>query len=112
MFGWNLPSGSREEDFFFNFANVFPLLRNYLPLEKGGANQLNKHVSPSLKDALRQVELKLAQRFLKRRFLKFVNVFLLFRYYLPLKITGALHLNKIDSLLNKDAFCQDWLKLA
>ena len=32
----NWPSGSGE-DFFFNFVNVFPLFRYYLPLEKGVA---------------------------------------------------------------------------
>ena len=34
-FGWNLPSGSIEEDIFFNFVNVFSLFRNNLPLENG-----------------------------------------------------------------------------
>ena len=32
---------------FFNFVTVFPLFRNYLPLEKGGALHLNKPDSPS-----------------------------------------------------------------
>ena len=56
---WNWLSGSGEEDF-FNFDNVFSLFRNYLPLEKGGALHLNKFESPSPKDALCQVWLKLA----------------------------------------------------
>ena len=47
-----------------------------------------------------------------RRFLKFVNVFLLFRYYLPFEKSVALHLNKLESLSPKDALCQVWLKLA
>ena len=50
-----------------NFVNVFLLLRNYLPLEKGGALHLNKLESPSTKDALCQVWLKLAKWFWKRR---------------------------------------------
>ena len=64
--GRNWPSDSREEEF-FNFINVFSLFRNYLPLEKGGALHLNKFESPSPKDALCQVWLKLAQWFWRRR---------------------------------------------
>ena len=37
------------------FVNVFSLFRNYLPLEKGGALDLNKFESPLPKDALCQV---------------------------------------------------------
>ena len=70
------------------------LFRNYLPLEKGGALHLNKFESPSSKDALCQVWLKLAQWFWRRRFLNCVNVFSLFRNYLPLEKGGVLHLNK------------------
>ena len=46
--------------------------------------RLNKLESLSPKDALCQICLKLAQRFW-RRFLNFVNVFSLFRNYLPLE---------------------------
>ena len=42
---------------------------------------LNKLQSPSSKDALCQVWLKLAKRFWRRRFFNFVNVFSLFRNY-------------------------------
>ena len=45
---------------------------------------LNKLESPSLKDALCQVWLKLAQLVKRRRFLNFVNVFLLFGNYFPI----------------------------
>ena len=44
----------------FNFLNVYFLFRNYLPLEKGRALHLNKLESPSAKDALFQVWLRLA----------------------------------------------------
>ena len=64
---------------------MFSQFRNYLLLEKGGVLNLNKLESPSPKNALCQVWLKLAQWFLRTRFLKFVNVFSLFRYYLPLE---------------------------
>ena len=52
---------------FFYFMNIFSLIRNYLPLEKGGTFHLNKLESPSPKDALCQVWLKLAQWFWRRR---------------------------------------------
>ena len=38
--------------------------------------------------------------------------FSLFRNYLPLEKCMALHLNKLQSPLPKDALCQVWLKLA
>ena len=60
-FGWNWLSGSGEEDF------KFSLFRNYLPLEKGGAPHLNKLESPSPRDTLCQVWLKLAQWIWRRR---------------------------------------------
>ena len=66
------------------FVHVFLLFCNYLPLEKGEALHLNKFKSPSPKDALCQVWLKLAQWFWKR-FINFINVFSLFRNYLPLE---------------------------
>ena len=61
-FGWNWLSGSREEDF-FNFVNVFSPFHDYLPLAKGGALRLNKLESPSPRNTLCQVWLKLAQSF-------------------------------------------------
>ena len=45
-------------------------------------------------------------------FFNFVNVFSLFRNYLPLEKGRALHLNKLEFPLPKDALCQVWLKLA
>ena len=71
-FDWNWPRAS-EEYFLKSSIYVFTLFRDYLPLEKGGALHLNKFESPSPKDALCQVWLKLAQWF-RRRFLNFVNV--------------------------------------
>ena len=69
---------------------------------------LNKLESHSPQNALWQVWLKSAQWFWRRRFLNFVNLFLLFRYYLPLEKDRALHLNKPDSPSPKDT----WMKLA
>ena len=104
-FGKNWPSGSGEE-YFYKLVNVISLFRNYLLLEKGMALHLNKLESSSPKDALCQVWLKLALWFLRRRFLKLVNVFSLFPYYLPLEMGVAFHLNKLESPLPKDALCQ------
>ena len=71
---------------FLNFVNVFLLFCNYLPLEKGRALHLNKLVLNSLQPTM------LCAKFVWnwapwfwRRFLNFVNVFSLFRNYLPLE---------------------------
>ena len=52
--------------------------------------------------------------FWRRRsfFFKFVNVFSIFRNYLPLEKSNALHLNKLEFFSPKDALCLFWLKLA
>ena len=55
---------------------------NYFLYENSMVLHLKKLEFPSPKDALCQIWLKLAQRFWKRRFLNFVNVFSLFRNYL------------------------------
>ena len=72
----------------YHLVTVFSLFHNYLPLDKGLALYLNKLESLSPKDALCQVWLKLAQRFCGR-FRSFVNVFSLFRNYLPLEKDGT-----------------------
>ena len=56
--------------FGWNFINVFSLFLNYLHFRKGEAFHLNKLESPSPKDALCQVWLKLAQWLMRRKFLK------------------------------------------
>ena len=80
---------------FLNFFNIFLLFHNYLPLEKGVAHHLNKLESPSPRDALCYVWLKLVHWFWRRWFLNFFHVFLLFCNYLPLEKGMALHLNKL-----------------
>ena len=72
---------------------------------------LNKHESPSAKDALCQVWLKLAQCFW-RRFLNIIIIILQCCYYLPLEKGMDLHLNKLESPSPKGALFQVWLKLA
>jgi hypothetical protein len=66
-FGWNWPCGSGEEDFFCIFS-VFLHFYYYLPLEMTNGHHMNKSKSPSPKDDLGQVWLKLAQCFWRRRF--------------------------------------------
>ena len=80
---------------FLKFVNIFSLFRYYLSIEKVVALHLNKLESPSPKDALCQVWLKLDLCLWRGRFLNIANVFSLFRYYLPLEKGVALHLKKI-----------------
>ena len=65
-FGWNLPSGSREEDFlilsmYFRYFVIISPCKGVRPF------YFNKLESPLLKNALCQVWLKLAQCFWRRR---------------------------------------------
>ena len=90
---------------FLNLVNVFWLFHYYLPLEKGGVLHSHKHKSSRPKHALCLVWLKMALWFL-RRLIKFVNVFSLFPYCLPLEKGVVLHLNKPESLSPKDALWQ------
>ena len=53
--------------------------------------------------------LKLANWFWSKSFWNFVNVFSLFSNYLPLEQGVAIHLNKFESPLLKNALCQVWL---
>ena len=53
---------------FFKFVNVFSQFRKNLPLEKGGVLHFKKTESPTRKNALCQVCLKLAQWFWRRWF--------------------------------------------
>ena len=85
------------------------ILAMYLPFEKGGALHLNKFEPSSPKTALCYVWLKFAQWFW-RIFVNFINVFSLFRNYLPLEKGRTLKETWILSL--KDALCQVCLKLA
>ena len=71
--GWNWLSGFGEEIFLISLM-YFRYFCNNLPLEMGWVFYLNKLESPSSKDALWQVWLKMAKWFW-RRFLNFVNVF-------------------------------------
>ena len=110
-FCWKWPSGFWRRRF-LNFVDVLSLFRIYLPLEKGGALHLNKLEFPSPKDAFRQVWLKLALWIWRRRFLNLVNVFSLFRNYLPLGKGGAFiwtNLNPLQPRMLCAMFGWNWL---
>ena len=70
----------------------------YLLYEKWMVLHLYKLEFSSPKDALCQIWLKLAMGFLRKRFLNFVNEFLLFRNYLPLEQAGAFIRRNLNSL--------------
>ena len=80
---------------FLDFIDVFWLFHYTcnIPLEKWASSFEHDLILSLLKNALCQVRLKLAQWFWTRRllFVNFVNVFSLFRYYLPLEKVGVLH---------------------
>jgi hypothetical protein len=94
---------------FFKIFSVFLLFRYYLHLETGYPLSLNKLESPSPKDDLCQVWLKLVLWFWRRRFFKILSAFSLFHYYLPLAKGYLLPLNKLEPPSPKDDLCQVWL---
>ena len=71
-----------------SYDNIITL-KTIISLWSLNGSYLLKIESPSPKNSFCQVWLNFVQWFLKRRFLNFVNVFLLFRNYLPLKIRGS-----------------------
>ena len=68
------------------------------PWKRAGHFIWKKLESPWPKDALCQVWLKLVQWFWRRRFLNFVNVFSLFRNYLPLEKGGPFICSNLNPL--------------
>ena len=96
---------------FFKTFCVFLLVYYYLPLEKGYLIPLNKFESPSPKDNLCQVWLKLAQWFWRRRLLNDPTPLLHFSDYLPFEYCLALYLNKLEFPSPKNNLYQVWLIL-
>ena len=89
------------------FRNVFLLFHYYTPLEMGIALQLSKLESPSPRDAFCQFKFNWnwpigsgGKNF------NFINVLSLFRYYLPLEICVALHLNELKYSSHKNVLFQ------
>ena len=81
----NWPTGSGEGDFYIS-SMYFHYFLIISPWKKGRALHLNKLESPFSQNDLCQIWLKLAQWFWRRSFFfKYVNIFTLFRNYLPLE---------------------------
>jgi hypothetical protein len=76
------------------------------PLERGNPHRLNEFKSPSSKDNLCQVWLKLAQWFWRRRFFNDTTPFLHFCLYLLFEEDLAIYLNKLEFSSPKDNFYQ------
>ena len=96
---------------FLNLVNLFSPFRNHLLLEKSVALHSKKLESSLPKNALCQVWLKLAKWFW-RIFLNFVNVFSLFRNYLPLEKVGPFiwtDLNSLHPRMISAKFTWNWL---
>ena len=89
---------------FLIVVKLFFIIFHYLPFGKDLALHLKKLESPSPMDTLCQVWLKLSQWFWRRRFLKFLNFFLLFLNYLPFGRIVALHWKNLNSL-HPGIFC-------
>jgi hypothetical protein len=94
-----------EEKIFKNFHCIF-FLSLLSPLERGYPLPLNKLESPSPKDDLCQVRLKLAKWFWRRRFSNDPIPFLHFCDYLPFEEDLALYLNKLEFPSPKDSLYQ------
>ena len=87
-FGWNWPSGSGEEDFL-----ISSMYFHYFVIWKGAGRIIWTNLT------LLNQRMLCAKFgwFWRRRFFNFVNVFSLFRNYLPLEKGTTLHLNKLES---------------
>ena len=108
-FGWNWPCGSGEEDFlissmYFHYFVIISPWKRVGPFVWTNLNPLHP----------RMLCAKFGWNWLsgsgEEDFFNVVNVFSLFNNYLPLEKGGALHLNKLESPLTKDALCQVLLK--
>ena len=71
---------------------------HYLVYDNSLVLHLNKLESPSSKDALCQVWLKLAQWFWRRGLFNFVSVYSLFSNYLPMKRAGPFFSTNMNPL--------------
>jgi hypothetical protein len=91
---------------FLKIFSVFLLFRYYLPLEKGYPLHLNNLISPTPKDDLFQIWLKLAQWFWRRGFLNDPTPFLHFCDYLPFEEDLSLYFYKLEFPSSKDNLYQ------
>jgi hypothetical protein len=87
-------------------VTVFLLFRYYLPLEKGYPLHLNNLKSPTPKEDLCKVWLKLEQWFWRRGFLNDPPHFFIFVIISLFEEDLALYLNKLESYSPKDNLYQ------
>jgi hypothetical protein len=99
-----------EKKIFKNAQCIFTLFL-LPPLGEGQSLHLNKAESPSPKDDLIWVWLKLAQWFWRRRLLNDPTPFPYFCDYLPFEEVLAIYLNKLEFTSSKDNMYQVWLNL-
>ena len=106
------PSGSWEEKFYI--LSIY--FRNFIIMSSWKWawpfiwTNLNPLYTRMLYAKCGEISVVVLQKY-KYRYLNFVNVFSLFRKYLPFEKGGDLHMKKLVSSLPKDALCQIWLKL-
>ena len=127
-FGWIWSTCSGEEDFktssmyfrYFEIISPWKIIWTNLKDFKISSMYFRYFViikpwkgwGPSFEQTWIPIWLKFPQWFCRRRFLNSVNVFSLFRNYLPFGKGVAIYLNKLESPSRKGALCQIWLKLA
>ena len=96
-FCWNWPTGSRVIFFIKSLLMNFCCFSIISPCKRW-TPCFNKLESPSSKDVLCQVWLKLTNWFWRGRIFNFINIFSLFCNHLPLEKDVVLYLNKLNSL--------------
>ena len=110
-FGWNWHSGSVEE-FFFISLMYFRYFVNISPWKMTGSFFWKKTWISSSKDACT----KIGWNWSSGSGVKFSKILLVnfgyFVLYFTLEKRRALHWNKFEYPLSKDALCRVWLKLA
>ena len=103
-FGWNWPSGSGEEDFliswmYFHYFVIISPRKRARPF-------IWTTLNPFHTGRLWAKVVCNWPGFLENTVFSLVNVLSLFGSVLPLEEGGALHLNKLESPLPKDALCK------
>ena len=88
----------------------FSLFPNYLPFEKGGAPSFEQNWFPFTQGCFVPSLVEIGSVVLEKKIFDFVNVFSLFRYYLPLKKGVVINFNKIEYTITEDVLSQVWLK--
>ena len=110
-FGWQLPSDSGEEDFFFKFLTVFSLFRYHLPLEKE-QGPLSDQTRISFTQGCFVLSLVEIGSVVLEKIFKFCRYIFILSLLSPLIKERGPSFDRTDSPSSKNALCQFWLKLA